>query len=334
MSENKNVKIALLLGGTSPEREVSKRSGKSIYKALKDSGYDVLAIDPAYGLNQPEDPELLFGDKDFAEISNRNCITAINSPLFDGVDLAFLALHGRWGEDGTIQSLLELRGIKYTGSGVLASSLAMDKSMTKIMFQHYGVMTPKWFVVTPHDYDEAVAKDKINKVLGYPCVIKPNEGGSTIGLTVCNNENEIDAAVKLALKYSETAVVEEFIPGREVTVTVLDKMALPVLEIKPKHELYDYECKYTHGMTEYIVPAQLSEDVASSLQEQAIMAFKAVGCKCYSRFDFRLTEDNRMYCLEVNTLPGMTDTSLVPKMAKAMGMNFNELLERIIKLSL
>ncbi|HEX2963787.1 MAG TPA: D-alanine--D-alanine ligase [Ignavibacteriales bacterium] len=334
MSENKNVKIALLLGGTSPEREVSKRSGKSIYKALKDSGYNVKAIDPAYGLNQPEDPELLFEEKDFAEISNRNCITAINSPLLDGVDLVFLALHGRWGEDGTIQSLLELRGVKYTGSGVLASSLAMDKSMTKIMFQHYGVMTPKWFVVTPGDYDEAVAKDKVNKVLGYPCVIKPNEGGSTIGLTICNNENEIDAAVKLALKYSESAVVEEFIPGREVTVTVLEKMALPVLEIKPKHDLYDYECKYTHGMTEYIVPAQLPEEVAGSLQEQAIMAFKAVGCKSYSRFDFRLTEDNRMYCLEVNTLPGMTDTSLVPKMAKAMGMSFNELLERIIKLSL
>ncbi|MCU7492490.1 MAG: D-alanine--D-alanine ligase family protein [Bacteroidota bacterium] len=334
MSENKNVKIALLLGGTSPEREVSKRSGKSIYKALKDSGYNVKAIDPAYGLNQPEDPELLFEEKDFAEISNRNCITAINSPLLDGVDLVFLALHGRWGEDGTIQSLLELRGVKYTGSGVLASSLAMDKSMTKIMFQHYGVMTPKWFVVTPGDYDEAVAKDKVNKVLGYPCVLKPNEGGSTIGLTICNNENEIDAAVKLALKYSESAVVEEFIPGREVTVTVLEKMALPVLEIKPKHDLYDYECKYTHGMTEYIVPAQLPEEVAGSLQEQAIMAFKAVGCKSYSRFDFRLTEDNRMYCLEVNTLPGMTDTSLVPKMAKAMGMSFNELLERIIRLSL
>ncbi|HEX2866822.1 MAG TPA: D-alanine--D-alanine ligase [Ignavibacteriales bacterium] len=334
MTENKKVKIALLLGGTSPEREVSKHSGKSIYKALKDSGYNVIAIDPAYGLNQPKDAELLFEDKDFAEISNRNCITAINSPLLDGVDLAFLALHGRWGEDGTIQSLLELRGIKYTGSGVLASSLAMDKSMTKIMFQHYGVMTPKWFTVTPNDYDEEVAKDKVNKLLGYPCVIKPNEGGSTIGLTVCNNENEIDDAVKLALKYSESAVVEEFIPGREVTVTVLDKMALPVLEIRPKHELYDYECKYTQGMTEYIVPAELPDEVAGSLQEQAIMAFKAVGCRGYARFDFRLTEDNRMYCLEVNTLPGMTSTSLVPKMAKAMGMSFDELLEKIIKLSL
>ncbi|MCU7495915.1 MAG: D-alanine--D-alanine ligase [Ignavibacteria bacterium] len=334
MSENKNVKIALLLGGTSPEREVSKHSGKSIYKALKDLGYNVKAIDPALGINQPEDPELLFEEKDYAEISNRNCIEAVNSAMFDDVDLAFLALHGKWGEDGTIQSLLELRGIKYTGSGVLSSSLAMDKSMTKIMFQHYGVLTPKWFVVSPFDYDEAVAKDKVEKLLGYPCIIKPNEGGSTIGLTVCNNESEIDDAVKLALKYSESAVVEEFIPGHEVAVGVLDKMALPVLEIRPKHGHYDYECKYTHGMSEYIVPAEFSEEISEKLQEQAILAFKAAGCKGYGRLDFRLTDDGRMYCLEVNTLPGMTDTSLVPKMAKAMGMSFKELLEKIITLSL
>jgi len=334
MSENKNVKIILLLGGTSPEREVSKHSGKSIYKTLKSLGYDVKAVDPAYGLNQPENPDLLFEEKDYAEISNRNCIEAVNSPLFDDVDLAFLALHGKWGEDGTIQSLLELRGIKYTGSGVLSSSLAMDKSMTKIMFQHYGVMTPKWFVININDYDLPVAIDKVNKLLGYPCIVKPNDQGSTIGLTVCNNESEIDGAVKLALKFSESAVVEEFIPGHEVGVGVLDKMALPVLEIKPKHDHYDYECKYTHGMSEYIVPAQFSEEVTSKLQEQAILAFKSVGCKGYGRIDFRLTENNRIYCLEVNTLPGMTDTSLVPKMAKAMGMSFDELLEKIIKLSL
>ncbi|MGE5398968.1 MAG: D-alanine--D-alanine ligase family protein [Ignavibacteriales bacterium] len=331
---NGNIKIALLLGGTSPEREVSKSSGKSIYHALKRMGYNVRLIDPAYGINQPENEEDYFADGDVSEISNRNCIEAINSTLLDDVDLAFLALHGKWGEDGTIQSLLELRGVKYTGSGVLASSLAMDKSMTKIMFQHYGVDTPKWFVVHHDDNDTDAVKEKIEKLLSYPCIIKPNDQGSTIGLTVCKSASEVADGVNLALKYSDTALIEEFIPGHEIAVAIVDKDALPVLEIRPKHNHYDYECKYTHGMSEYIVPAELPEDVTQKLQQQALLAFKSIGCKVYGRLDFRVTEDFRTYCLEVNTLPGMTDTSLVPKMAKAMGVSFDELLEKLIKLAL
>lgn len=329
-----DIKIALLLGGTSPERAVSKSTGKAIYKELTKLGYQVKLIDPAYGLNQPEDEQLLFAEEDYGPISNSNCIDALNSDLLEDVNLVFLALHGKWSEDGTIQSVLDLKGIKYTGSGVLASALAMDKCMSKIMFKHYDVKTPKWFMVNKSDKDFSNIKDKVEIFFGYPCVIKPNDQGSTIGLTVCKEPTQIEAALQLALEYSDKAVVEEYIEGHEVTVAILENEALPVLEIKPKHNLYDYECKYTHGMSDYIVPAEIPEHAAQHLQHQALLAFNAVGCKGYGRIDFRMSVDYKPYCLEVNTLPGMTDTSLVPKMAKAAGISFGELLERIIKMAL
>ncbi|MGE5681171.1 MAG: D-alanine--D-alanine ligase, partial [Bacillota bacterium] len=307
---------------------------RAIYNELKSLGYKVKLIDPGYGLNQPEKEEDFFKSEDFSEINNRNCITAINSDLLDGIDLVFLGLHGKWGEDGTIQSLLELRGIKYTGSGVLASSLAMDKAMTKIMFQHYNVVTPKWFVIAKNENDYGLIKEKINSQIGYPCIIKPNEGGSTIGLTVCKTDNDVENAVILALQFSEKALVEEFIPGRELTVAVLEDQVMPVLEIRPKHGYYDYECKYTSGMSEYIVPADLPEEVSKQLQEQSLLAFQSLGCSGYGRIDFRLSAENISYCLEANTLPGMTGTSLVPKMAKAVGISFGQLLEKIINLAL
>ncbi|MEI7811662.1 MAG: D-alanine--D-alanine ligase [Ignavibacteria bacterium] len=335
MKNIKDMNIALLLGGTSPEREVSKSSGKAIYHELKNLGYKVKLIDPAYGINQPENEEDYFiPGRDYAEISNRNCIAVINSGLFDDVDIAFLGLHGKWSEDGTLQGLLELRGIKYTGSGVLASSLAMDKSMSKIMFQHYDVVTPEWFVAGKDDADLMLIKEKITKLLSYPCIIKPNDQGSTIGLTKCSSEDEVEEAVKLALQFSDKAVIEEFIPGHEITVAVLEGHALPVLEIKPGHGFYDYECKYTSGMSEYIVPAELPDSVVKRLQSQAMLAFNSLGCSVYGRVDFRITGDYKIYCLEVNTLPGMTGTSLVPKMAKAEGISFGRLLEKIIQLSI
>ncbi|MCX6152458.1 MAG: D-alanine--D-alanine ligase [Ignavibacteriales bacterium] len=328
------MKIALLIGGTSPEREVSKSSGKSIYYSLKELGYSVILIDPAYGLNQPTKEEDYFSEKDFAEITNRNCGIAINSSLLDDVDLVFIGLHGKWGEDGTIQALLELRGIKYTGAGVLASALAMDKNVSKIMFQHYDVATPKWFVVEKWDKDFQVVIEKTKKFFGFPCIIKPNDQGSTIGLTLCRSEEELQPAVEIARKFSDKVLIEEYIPGKEIEVGILDNEALPVLEIKPKHDLYDYECKYTSGMSEYIVPAQIPIAIARHLQHQALLAFQSVGGKSYGRIDFRMTNEFKTYCLEVNTLPGMTNTSLVPKMAKAAGISFGDLLERIIQLAI
>ncbi|MFA7289726.1 MAG: D-alanine--D-alanine ligase [Melioribacteraceae bacterium] len=330
MSKN----IVLMVGGTSPERDVSKNSGKSILFALRNLGFNVRVIDPGYGLNQPKNEEDFFSEKDYAEVSTENYVSLFNSSFFDNVDLVFIGLHGRWGEDGTVQSLCELKGFPYTGSGVLTSALAMDKYMTKIMFQHFNVITPKWFIVKNDNTDIETAREKINKFFGYPCVIKPNDQGSTVGLSICRGEIELESAINLALKYSEVALIEEYIAGRELTVAVLDQQPLSVLEIKPKHGIYDYECKYTTGMSEYIVPADIPEETAEYLKRQALLAYNSVGCKNYARVDFRLTKNNKSFCLEVNTLPGMTSTSLVPKMAKAAGISFEELINRIVNYSL
>ena len=328
-----NLNIALLVGGYSPERDVSKDSSRSIYKALINLGYNVKLIDPAYGKNQPSEIEDFFAKKEFSEISSGNYVDALNSNLFNRIDIVFLGLHGKYGEDGLIQALLELRGIKYTGSDVNSSSNAMNKEMAKILFNHFNVNTPRWIST----YNNFNIKDLISKIenqIGFPCVIKPNDQGSTVGLTICKDENSVEEAVLLSLNFSEKVLIEEYISGRELTVTVLEDKALPVLEINPDHGLYDYECKYTAGKSQYIVPADIPEEVSKFIRREALTAFKALGCSVYSRVDYRLSESNVPYCLEVNTLPGMTSTSLVPKMAKAVGISFDELIEKIIKLSL
>jgi D-alanine-D-alanine ligase len=332
MRNNKKPVVALLLGGASPEREVSKSSGCSIYKALISLGYETVLIDPAYGKYQPKKTDDFFVKKNFSAVSNENYIDAINSKIFNRVDIAFLALHGKWGEDGTIQSLLELKGIKYTGSNVLTSAIAMDKLMSKILFRHFDINTPEWIVVEKYDIEIGIKK-KIKGGIGYPCVVKPNDQGSTVGLTICKNADGLSKALKIAQKFSDRVLIEEYIPGHEVTVGVLDNIPLPVLEIKPKHAVYDYKCKYTSGMSVYEVPANLPEWVKLEIQAQALKAYNALGCSVYARMDFRLSNDYSTYCLEVNTLPGMTATSLVPKMAKAVGIPFEELIDKIIKLT-
>ena len=323
-------KVALLVGGTSPEREVSKMSGKGVLGALKELQYPTKIIDPAYGLNQPKEEEKFFLEKNYSEISNRNCIDAINSNLLDGVDVVFSALHGKWEEDGTIQSLLELRGLKYTGSKVLASALAMDKEMSKVIFRQAGVQTPDWFVVSLVNLEPKKIINNIKQELGFPCIIKPNDQGSTVGLKLVKEESDVEEAVNVALQFSNKTLIEKYISGRELTVAVLINEALPVLEIVPKSGLYDYKSKYTSGMSEYIVPAKISDEVAKTAQEQALIAFHSLGCEGYARVDFRLSDESELFCLEVNTLPGMTPLSLVPKAAKAVGISFEELIKRII----
>ena len=250
--------------------------------------------------------------------------------MFDDVEVVFSALHGKWAEDGTMQSLLELRGLKYTGSKVLASAIAMDKELSKIIFEEAGVKTAKWLVVNHQNRNDEKLKARIVSEIGLPCVIKSNDQGSTVGLTIVKEGNKIAEAVQLALKFSDKALVEEYIPGREITVAILKGKALPVLEIIPKDGFYDYERKYTPGMCDYIVPAEIPDEVLKTIQEQALIAFNSLGCESYGRVDFRLNENNESFCLEVNTLPGMTSTSLVPKMAKAVGISFEELIEKII----
>ncbi len=329
----KKLKVALLLGGISTEKEVSRNTARSILGALRKLNYDVIPIDPALGLNQPESEEDLFKEQSPEKLSTKNYIDIINSKIFDDIDIAFLALHGQYGEDGIIQSLLELRGIKYTGSGVLTNALAMDKLMTKIVLEFHGVKTAEW-VVAEKNYELSIIQKQVKESLNYPCVVKPNDQGSSVGLTFCQNENQLKDAIDLALKFSSKALIEKYIQGRELTVAVLDNQPLPIVEIKPKSGFYDYKSKYTSGMSEYICPAEIPDEIALKLQKQALVTFKSVGCKTYSRIDFRLNEQNEFYCLEINTLPGMTNFSLVPKAANAAGISFEQLIEKILISSL
>ena len=332
MSDTK-INVAVFVGGTSPEREVSKSSGKAIYKAIKELGYNCTLIDPAYGTDQPDKEEKFFSKDDYSDIKNENLINTINSNLLDDIDLVFIALHGRWGEDGIIQSLLELRGIKYTGSGVLSSTISMDKALSKIVFQKNNVNCADSFTVSNQsNIDEVI--NNISTEFSFPCIVKPNNQGSTVGLTIVEKKEDVQPALNSAKQFSDIVLVEKYIAGREMTVAILEDEALPVLEIIPKSGFYDYKSKYTNGMSEYIVPAKIPKDVFRNIQKQALTAFKSLRCKAYGRVDFRLSVDNIPYCLEVNTLPGMTSTSLVPKMANAVGISFNDLIERIIRNSL
>ena len=339
--------IIVLTGGTSSERNVALASGKAIAAALKSSGHNVRIIDPIYGTEQPSE-EMIFEGRlqigqefpaaeDLKSFSNKKVMDCINSSIFDNTDIVFLGLHGKFGEDGKIQSLLEMRGVKYTGSGVTSSAMAMDKDISKIMFRYYGVPTPEWFMINKNCFSLQETDGRIKELIGYPAVIKPNDEGSTVGLSIVQPDVEdvqLGSAFDLAFKYSDRIMAEQFIPGRELTVAVLGDESLPVVEIKPKDGFYDYEHKYTKGKTEYFCPAGIPEDLALELREKAILAHNVLGCKVYSRVDFRLNPENDYYCLEVNTLPGMTELSLVPKAAGAVGMSFASLLNRIIELSL
>ena len=330
---NASKHILLLVGGASAEREISKRSSRAIYAALTELGYKVSLLDPAYGTNQPTNIEDFFSVNDISEVSAGNYLAALSLPVMKEIDTVFIGLHGQYGEDGMIQSLLELQNISYTGSGILASSLAMDKHMAKIIMKDHGINCPKEIFIRKNSVDMNDILRRIADDILLPCVVKPNDQGSTCGLTVCNNLSEVQAAVELALSMSVsgTVLIEEFIKGRELTAGVIGNQTLPVLEIRPTHGLYDYECKYTSGMTEYIVPAEIDSDTSNLINQMTQASFVSLGCKTYGRADFRLTPDGQVYCLEMNTLPGMTSTSLLPKMAKAVGISFNELIDRIVK---
>lgn len=253
-------------------------------------------------------------------------------PELASADVVFLALHGGQGEDGTIQALLDMAHITYTGSGHLASALAMDKDLSKKLFRSAGVQTADW-LMAPASIDE------VEKTLGLPVVVKPSKQGSTVGLTVVKTRDQYDDAVTEAWKFDDEVMIEQFIPGRELTVGVLGDRALPVGEIKPKHEIYDYECKYTPGMAEEEFPAKLSPATTARMQEEAVAAFKSLKLGGCARVDFRLAfsddgeGEGEFYCLEVNTLPGMTELSLIPQGAAAMGLSFADLCEEIVNLA-
>jgi D-alanine-D-alanine ligase len=331
---NSNIKIVLLVGGSSTERIISKRSSKSIYEALVKLGFDVKLIDPAYGINQPNDVEKFFVEEDFYPVSEKNYIEAFNLDVFNNCDLVFIGLHGKWGEDGTVQSLLDMKGIKYTGSKMLSSAVTMDKILSKILFDKFNIPTPKWFSTSSKELSSEELLEQIKDKINFPLVVKPNDQGSTVGLSIVRNKEQLYDALKLASQYSDKILIEEFIEGRELTVGIVGDNVYPVLEIVPTHEIYDYECKYTSGMSQYIVPAEIDEEISEQLKKVSLLAFKALECEGYARLDYRLSRDNKFYLLEINTLPGMTSLSLLPKMAKATGVSFEELVNKIVKLSL
>jgi len=331
------LQITLLMGGASAERDVSLASGLRIVQALQTRGHEVTALDPATGV---------LCEEDLAELRRRNVGTEppslevlaglgggrlrddlITMPEIRRADVVFLALHGGAGEDGTIQALLDSVGVRYTGSGHMASAMAMDKEISKILFRAAGVSTADW-MMAPQSAD-AVAKS-----VGFPAVVKPSKQGSTVGLTIVRDPAQLPAAIEEAFRYDDEVMIERFVPGRELTVGVLGDQALPVGEIKPVKEIYDYECKYTAGMATEEFPARIPDEVAGRLQEQALRAFRALKLRGCARIDFRLTDDLDAYCLEANTLPGMTALSLIPQGAAAAGISFEELCERIVQLSL
>ena len=331
------MKITVLMGGTSSERNVSLASGIRIVQALRTRGHDVTPMDPARGvISAAEERELSMG-KVGAEPPSLEALSKFAEgtflPNLTGMkeireaDVVFLALHGGQGEDGTLQALLDMAHVKYTGSGHLSSALAMDKDLSKKLFRMDDVKTADWLMAP-------VTTEQVEGMLGLPVIVKPSKQGSTVGLSLVKKREEIATAIEEASKYDDEVMVEAFIPGRELTVGILGDIALPVGEIFPKHEIYDYECKYQPGMAVEEFPAKISPEQTKRAQDFARRAFDALKLRGCARIDFRMAEDGEMYCLEANTLPGMTQTSLIPQAAAAAGIDFPALCERIVRLAL
>jgi len=336
------LKITVLMGGVSSERNVSLASGLRIVEALRSRGHDVTAFDPARGVISREIEQDLAASavgteppslEALAETTGGSFLPALERlPEISGAEVVFLALHGGQGEDGTLQALLDMAHVRYTGSGHLASALAMDKDLSKKLFQTAGVKTAAWLMAP-------VSLDEVDRALGFPVVVKPSKQGSTVGLTVVKQPEQLQAAIDEAWRYDDEVMIERFIAGRELTVGVLGGRVTPVGEIKPVHEIYDYECKYTAGMATEEFPAQLTAEQSIRVQEQAGAAFRSLKLKGCARIDFRMStsddadENGEFYCLEANTLPGMTELSLIPQGAAAMGMSFPDLCEEIVRLA-
>jgi D-alanine-D-alanine ligase len=330
------MRVTVLTGGATAERAVAFAGAGQIVAALRARGHDVTVVDTVSGLIARSDEDRLLAGAvgreppPVAELDERERaflsrglteLTAVK-----GADVLFLCLHAGRGEGGTLQAILDVIGVPYTGSSALASALAMDKDLSKRLFRAAGVPVPGWFM-------SPVAAEDVTTALGWPVIVKPSRMGSSVGMTLVRNAKGLDAAVELAARYDPAVMVEQFIAGRELTVGILGDVPLPVGEIVPQHELFDYECKYTPGMSEETFPAKLDPQPARQLQELALAAHRALKLGGYSRVDFRLSAEGDIFCLEANTLPGMTRTSLLPQAARAAGIEFPELCERICRLA-
>ncbi len=308
-------RITVLKGGDSPEREVSLVSGAAIAAGLREQGYGVAELDPA----------------DYADLDQ---ILAKLREL--GTELVFLGLHGGSGENGQLQAALDLAGFRYTGSGFQACAITMDKYASKLLAQAEGVPVADWVLLRGDqlgDYEDLRDLQGIVDKLGLPLIVKPNDGGSSVGISKVEDPSALKDATRLALKYSASALLERYIPGRELTATVLDGQALPLVEIRPRNGWYDYENKYNAGRSEYLAPAPVDESLSQLVQLYAERLWQVFGLRGYARIDFRYDGD-QPYFLEVNTLPGMTPLSLTPMAAKAVGISFADLVDRIVRLAL
>jgi D-alanine-D-alanine ligase len=340
------MKILVLAGGYSPERDVSLTSGSLIANALCGEGHRVCLADVYLGTELGEDVDAMFNTEQKAvykvsdSVPNLDALKAqsgngdalIGKGIIElclAADVVFLALHGAMGENGQLQATLDNYGVKYTGSGYVGSLLAMDKDISKKMFVGAGVNTPEWMYVSAKD----ASIDEIEKKIGYPMVVKPCSCGSSVGISMADNRSELERALELAAKYEDKILIEKKIEGRELTVGILDGEVLPVIEIIPTEGFYDYTNKYQAGKTLEICPAEISEQLLLAVSEQTVLAFDALRLAGYSRFDFIVDESGKPWCLEANTLPGMTPTSLLPQMAAAKGMSYGELCCKIVELA-
>lgn len=297
LQELKRSKIGVISGGDSPEKEISIMTGKAVFSAIKRLGYNVVLIS-----------------------ADRNLIRNL---LRLKVNIVFNALHGGYGENGCIQGVFELLGIPYTGSGVLSSALCMNKRKTKEVLITNGIPTPRYFVINGQD-------DKYKCLLKLPVVVKPVDAGSSIGVTIVKRKEEFYNAVKKAFRYSSEVIVEDFIPGKEITVGILNNTALGAMEVIPKSDFLSYRVKYTPGLEDFIMPAPLSKKAYREVMMYAEKSFQMLGCSGYSRVDTRVTENGSVYILEVNTLPGLTELSYLPKIAKWRGIEYDLLVEKIL----
>ncbi len=316
-------RVGVLMGGPSSERDISIKSGKAVCRALNNKGVDVVPLELA------EYPTMNgYKDRVMQKIQESN------------IDLAFIALHGRFGEDGTIQKMLEEMKVAYTGSNARASEQSMDKIASKELFRSNNIPTPPYKVFFKEQasgnigLDNGLDAEVYFKELGMPLVVKPFDEGSSIGLSIVDNKTDFFKALNTSFKYSDKVIIEQYIPGREITVGILEDKPLPVVEILPKKRFFDFEAKYQKGLTEYKVPAEIEKDIYKACQDVALGAHKAVGARFFSRVDMILSTENNPVVLEVNTIPGLTEMSLLPKAAQAKGIGFDQLILKILESTL
>ena len=357
------MKVVVLMGGNTPEREVSLRSGAGIGRALIELGHQVTLLDTGTGrvIADPDTAMALGSQKpaalggghtptggdpagSSADDSGRLPVPGAGAGSLDNyvksiprsADLVFIALHGGDGENGVLQAVLDLARIPYTGSGVLSSAVSMDKSLSKRIFRDLGIPTPDWIeLLAPANPAEPwrppVGDAEIRGLGGYPVIVKPNDQGSSVGITVVRRPDDLNPAIEEARRYGRVILVEAFIEGREVTVAVLDDRAFPVVEITPEGGFYDYQHKYTAGASRYEVPAKLPLEATERILTLARESYRALRCSGIARVDFRVGHDGTPHCLEVNTVPGMTETSLVPKAAAAAALSYKDLVQAIVE---